>query len=131
MVLQNNRSAWIVPARQADQMNPSGPSGSAAALAQLVRPRGRDHHRAGAADPMRARGISAISSMLAPGGTLLVIAAIHDPTAPANPTGPWPLTRPEIDAFASQDITARRVEQLANPAQPDQLRWRAEFGRPA
>jgi SAM-dependent methyltransferase len=81
--------------------------------------------------PLRARAITEVSNLTSPDGALLVIAAVHDPHQPPNPTGPWPLTRKEIDSFAADELIPIDVEQLTNPAQPDQRRWRAEFHRPA
>ncbi|WP_163506006.1 class I SAM-dependent methyltransferase [Fodinicola acaciae] len=83
-------------------------------------------------DTLRPQAIAAIANMVAPGGTLLVIAAIHDDSAPVHPTGPWPLRRAEIDAFAtSSGLTTVRVETTHAPGLPEQPRWRAEFRRTA
>lgn len=60
----------------------------------------------------------AVRSLVAPGGTLLVLTAIGDGTAEGPP---WPLTRAEIDAFGLEPV---RVEQIAEVS-----RWRAEFRR--
>lgn len=80
-------------------------------------------------DSLRPIGIAAVSSLLAPGGTLLVVAAVRDPAAAARPVAPWPLTRAEIDAFATEGVTARRIEQVAVAGQSGRPRWRAEFRR--
>ncbi|MFL6141635.1 MAG: class I SAM-dependent methyltransferase [Labedaea sp.] len=63
-----------------------------------------------------------IGHMVAPGGTLVVIAAAEDPAAPRNPGPPWPLTRAEVDAFADSGLAPVRVEQIDG-------RWLAEFHR--
>jgi SAM-dependent methyltransferase len=73
-------------------------------------------------DPPRAQAIANVARMVAPGGTLLVIAAAREPDEPA-PAPPWPLTRAEIDAFASGDLEPVRIEQIDG-------RWRAELRRP-
>jgi SAM-dependent methyltransferase len=75
-------------------------------------------------DDLRPRAIRAISGMVAPGGTLLVIAAIHDDAEPVNPTGPWPLRRAEIESFGQESVGLGqvRIEQVRE-------RWRAEFRR--
>jgi SAM-dependent methyltransferase len=82
-------------------------------------------------DPPRAEAIAQVSRMVAPGGTLLVIAtARRDETAPWEGP-PWPLTRAEIDSFAAQDddLRAVGVERLEAADQPGLARWRAEFRR--
>jgi 2-polyprenyl-3-methyl-5-hydroxy-6-metoxy-1,4-benzoquinol methylase len=64
-----------------------------------------------------------VGRMVAPGGTLLVIANADDENNRYDGP-PWPLTREQVDAFAAEDLRLVRLEQ------PDG-RWRAEFGRPA
>lgn len=72
-------------------------------------------------DPPRAQAIANVARMVAPGGTLLVIAAAREPDEPA-PAPPWPLTRAEIDAFASGDLEPVRIERIDG-------RWRVELRR--
>ena len=81
-------------------------------------------------DPPRRTAIINVGRMVAPGGTLIVVAARqHQPDAHvAGP--PWPLTREEIDAFTTDGLNAVQVEELADPRQPDVSRWRAQFQRP-
>ena len=72
-----------------------------------------------------------VTEFVAPGGTLLVLAAAgeegDDPDGP-----PWPLTRREIEAFASScDLETVRIEHLSLPGESFPNRWRAEFRRPA
>jgi hypothetical protein len=68
--------------------------------------------------------------MVAPGGTLIVVAARqHRPDAHAAGP-PWPLTREEIDAFTTDGLNTVWVEELADPREPDSSRWRAQFQRP-
>jgi len=63
-----------------------------------------------------------VASFVAPGGTLLVISGAREPdTTPQGP--PWPLTRAEIDAFATDGLTPHEVIR-------EERRWRAEFHRP-
>ncbi|MEV4544235.1 class I SAM-dependent methyltransferase [Micromonospora echinaurantiaca] len=78
---------------------------------------------------VRAAGFGAVADLVAPGGTLLVIAAgrADDEEPPAAP--PWPLTRGEVDAFAGDGLAPVRIEELRDPSAG--LRWRAEFHRPA
>ena len=78
-------------------------------------------------DPLKSRAIPAVSSLLAAGGTLLVLAAVADGEESSGP--PWPLTRAELDAFAVDGVEAVRVEELPDPNDPSISRWRAEFRR--
>jgi SAM-dependent methyltransferase len=79
-------------------------------------------------NPHRAQAIPRVASLLAPGGTLLVIATGRDEgPEPSGP--PWPLTRTEIDAFATDGMEAVRVEALRDADDPGIFRWRAEFRR--
>ncbi|HEY6739594.1 MAG TPA: methyltransferase domain-containing protein [Actinopolymorphaceae bacterium] len=71
--------------------------------------------------------IARIRGLPAPGGTLLVIGMVGDPDRPADGP-PWPLTRPEIESFASGDVHLRRLEEPVDPGR-DVRRWRGEFGR--
>ncbi len=74
---------------------------------------------------LRSTVISRVRGFVAPGGTLLVLAAAEDEHGAAGP--PWPLTRSEVDSFASEGLTAERIEDLRTP--PDVRRWRAQFRR--
>lgn len=73
----------------------------------------------------RASAIARIASMVAAGGTLLVIA--HARAADDEPGSmPWPLTLAEIESFATADIVLAQVEEVFDDAPPGP-RWRAEF----
>jgi pimeloyl-ACP methyl ester carboxylesterase/SAM-dependent methyltransferase len=81
-------------------------------------------------DPPRRQAIANVAGMVAPGGTLIVIAAARaEASAPAQGP-PWPLTRAEIGAFAVNGLETVRVEDLPDPADPRIRRWRAEFHHP-
>ncbi|WP_116948771.1 class I SAM-dependent methyltransferase [Jiangella endophytica] len=63
---------------------------------------------------------ASVAGFVAPGGTLLVITMVAgDGAAAAGP--PWPLTRPEIDAFGKDGLRPVAIER------PEQRWWRAEF----
>jgi SAM-dependent methyltransferase len=64
-----------------------------------------------------------IAELLAPGGTLLVLATTRDEGSEAKGP-PWPLTRSELDEFAQGDVVLHRVERIENGAW-----WRAELSR--
>jgi SAM-dependent methyltransferase len=77
---------------------------------------------------VRPRAIAAISGTVAPGGTLLVISGARD--ADEDVEGPpWPLTRAEVESFATNGVEAVRVEELPRPFGPWARSWRGEFTR--
>lgn len=77
----------------------------------------------------RTEAIRGVSGLVAPGGTLLVVAASReDGSAPDGP--PWPLTRTEVDAFAADGLVPVLVQRLPHPDDTRVLRWRAELRRP-
>ncbi len=72
-----------------------------------------------------AAATQSIGALVTSGGTLLVLATTRDEGS--EWTGPpWPLTRSEIEAFASGDLLMRRVERIEGGAW-----WRAELSRAA
>ncbi|MFI7217240.1 class I SAM-dependent methyltransferase [Micromonospora maritima] len=75
---------------------------------------------------LRARATAAVGRLVAPGGTLLVIAAGRRP-GEAVDGPPWPLTRAEVESFGAADLTPALVEEITAP--DGGLRWRAEFHR--
>ena len=79
-------------------------------------------------DPPRARAIACVSSLVAPGGMLIVISGARD-ADDAVDGPPWPLTRAEVEAFATGGVEAVRIEDLRGQPEPWSWRWRAEFRR--
>lgn len=78
-------------------------------------------------DPPRATAIANVARLVAPGGTLLVLAAAREPDEPADGP-PWPLTRAEVEAFAlGGALETVGIEDLRGQAPPWGHRWRAEF----
>ena len=75
---------------------------------------------------LRERATAAVAGLVAPGGSLLVIAADRDDGSPGHGP-PWPLTRTQVDAFAGGGLQTVRVEDLRDATQPTVRRWRAEF----
>jgi SAM-dependent methyltransferase len=75
--------------------------------------------------PERDRAIAGAGLLVAPGGTLLVLAAAATGTPSDGP--PWPLTRAEVEAFAAPGLTVVRVEELTDADDPLVRRWRAEL----
>ncbi|CUR58312.1 Methyltransferase type 12 [metagenome] len=66
-----------------------------------------------------------IAGLVAPGGTLLVLATTREEGSVVNGP-PWPLTRSEVEMFANGDLVLRRVERIEGGAW-----WRAELSRTA
>ena len=80
---------------------------------------------------LQAAATEQVSAQVAPGGTLLVIAAARpEGVGDAEVEGPpWPLTRAAIDAFASDDLRLIQLDRQPSPADPTIFRWRAEYLR--
>lgn len=81
--------------------------------------------------PLHEPAIAQVGRMVAPGGRLLVIATGRDDANAETDGPPWRLTEAEIEAFATDGLRPVRIERLEDAANPDVLRWRAEFHRPA
>jgi SAM-dependent methyltransferase len=80
-------------------------------------------------DPPRATAIAQVSGLVGPGGTLLAVAAARHEGEPAADGPPWPLTRREIDGFATGGLEPVSIE-IARHAQSPADWWRAELRRP-
>jgi SAM-dependent methyltransferase len=74
----------------------------------------------------RPRVTATVADLVADGGRLLVIYAQGDESQSAD-RPPWPLTRAQVDAFATGGLTTVRVEDTAD--RDGNPRWRAEFTR--
>jgi SAM-dependent methyltransferase len=72
-------------------------------------------------ESLRAAATARVTSFVAPGGTLVVVAAARDAGVPVDGP-PWPLAPAEIEAFAAEDLDPVRIERSDD-------RWRAEFRR--
>jgi hypothetical protein len=79
-------------------------------------------------DPPRGDAIQNVGLLVGPGGTLLVIAMARDDNDDPGQGPPWPLTRAEIDAFATPGLRQVRIDDVREPGVA--RRWRAEFSRP-
>ncbi|MBB2740538.1 UNVERIFIED_ORG: SAM-dependent methyltransferase [Microbispora rosea subsp. rosea] len=77
---------------------------------------------------LRERAVRAAGSLVAPGGTLLVVARAREESDPEGRM-PWPLTRTEIDAFATGGLRPVRVRDVYDDETPPVRRWVAEFAR--
>ena len=81
-------------------------------------------------DPHRHQAIVNVGRLVAPGGTLLVIAAAQADQPAQVQLPPWPLSRAEVDAFATDGLVALQIEQISDPRSSSGRRWRGEFRRP-
>jgi SAM-dependent methyltransferase len=75
-------------------------------------------------DPPRGTAVENVRELVAPGGTLLVIAARRPDGDPVEAGPPWPLLRGEVEAIAAGDLRPVRIERP-----DDGRRWRAESRR--
>jgi SAM-dependent methyltransferase len=78
-------------------------------------------------DELRPRATETVADLVAPGGTLIVVAAARDEEDGPVQGPPWPLTRREVEAFGSTRLRAVRIEDLGQAGDPAARRWRAEF----
>ncbi|QSB04153.1 class I SAM-dependent methyltransferase [Natronoglycomyces albus] len=77
-------------------------------------------------DAPRRKAIANIASLVAPGGTLMVIAR-HRAEDDELAAFPWPLAGSEIDSFAQSGLRASSIEKVWDHQDPPVLRWRAIF----
>jgi SAM-dependent methyltransferase len=80
-------------------------------------------------DPPRPEAIANIADLVAPGGTLLVVAARRADDDPEPDGPPWPLTRTEIESFAAAGLAIGVIEAVTDPVDASHRRWLAEFVR--
>ncbi len=76
----------------------------------------------------RAECARSIGRMVAPGGTLLVVARSRTEQDPEG-LMPWPLTRAELGEFAVPGLALTRLDELVEPGDPPVPRFVAEFRR--
>lgn len=77
----------------------------------------------------RALAAASIGRMVAPGGSLLVVARSRTAQDPEG-LMPWPLTRGELGAFAVPGVEMASLRELVEPGDPPVPRFVAEFVRP-
>ena len=79
-------------------------------------------------DPPRSDAIASLGTLVAPRGTLIVMARAREPEQAVDGP-PWALTRAEIDALSQSGLEPVKIEDLSDPQMPWPRRWRAEFRR--
>jgi hypothetical protein len=83
--------------------------------------------------PARARAVVALRTVVAPGGTLLVIARAREPDEPEG-SMPWPLTHAEVRDIAGACVPVRlglqSIEEVLDDEDPPVRRFVATFSRP-
>ena len=72
-----------------------------------------------------------VASLVAPGGTLLVLAVAAPGDLPLADGPPWPLTRAEVEAFTGHGLDPVTIELVPDAVDPAFHRWSAEFHRVA
>jgi len=78
--------------------------------------------------PVREAATAGVTSLVAPGGTLFVVAVAREEGEIVDGP-PWPLDRTEAEAFGA-GLTTRRFDRVPDADDPTISRWRAEFVRP-
>ena len=76
---------------------------------------------------IRPAAIAGVRSLVAPGGTLFVMALAGDDRDVVD-RPPWPLTRAEIEDFGT-GLVIRSIERIVDAVDPSISRWTAEFVR--
>lgn len=86
--------------------------------------------------PLRERAIRQVTTLVAPGGTLLVVSGARLGPADAaflESGPPWRLDRAEVERFAdtsvSPPLVIESIELITDPTDPAVHRWRAVFTR--
>ena len=80
-------------------------------------------------DAERARAIDALTSCVAPGGVLVAIGRLRDDGEPADGP-PWPLTRAEVERFATAGLEPRAFADRWDAEDPPVRRFVAAYAAP-
>jgi SAM-dependent methyltransferase len=75
---------------------------------------------------IRDEAIAGVASLLAPGGTLLVVTIGRDPDDEPGRL-PWPLTRDELARFGELGLSEQRFEDFRHEAEPQHRHFRVEY----
>ena len=82
-------------------------------------------------DPPQRQAIVNVGRLVGPGGSLLAIEAIREEHEHAPELGPWSLSRTDIYAFGTDGLLLVSLDMASGSGGPANLRWLAEFCRPA
>jgi SAM-dependent methyltransferase len=77
---------------------------------------------------IRDEAIDGVASLVAPGGTLLVVTYGRDMSEEPGRL-PWPLTRGELARFGARGLRERRFEEHRDELEPERRRFRVEYVR--
>jgi SAM-dependent methyltransferase len=76
---------------------------------------------------VRATAIANVGRLVGPKGTLIAIGSGQDEKDGPLSGPPWPLTRPEVESFATRELIQVRIADYRDPDDPGWFRWLAEF----
>ncbi|HEX4724847.1 MAG TPA: class I SAM-dependent methyltransferase [Pseudonocardiaceae bacterium] len=76
---------------------------------------------------VRATAIANVGRFVGPNGTLIAIGSGQDEKDGPVSGPPWPLTRPEVESFATRELIQVRIADHRDPDDPGWFRWLAEF----
>ncbi len=81
-------------------------------------------------ETVRPEALAGVASLVAPGGTLLVVCNGRDPDGDKGRL-PWPLTHAELGRFEQHGLSERRFEDFMDEEAPPRRRFRVEYVRPS
>jgi SAM-dependent methyltransferase len=76
---------------------------------------------------VRPQAVRNVARLVGPGGMLLAIAGVREDADPVRDAPPWPLTRAEIDSFATDGLVPFELRMVDTTSK----RWLATLRRPA
>jgi hypothetical protein len=79
-------------------------------------------------ESLRSEATLAVASLVAPDGTLVVVAAARDEGQHVEGP-PWPLTPSQVEAFATGGLTRVELERIPDAVDPEVHRWLGLFTR--
>lgn len=79
-------------------------------------------------DPPERQAILNVGWLVTQGGTLFVVEAVRGEHEHVLELGPWPLSRADMDAFATGGLLPVHIEVVAGPGGSADLRWVADSG---
>jgi 2-polyprenyl-3-methyl-5-hydroxy-6-metoxy-1,4-benzoquinol methylase len=78
---------------------------------------------------MRQDAITHVRELVAPNGTLFVLAGLRPDNEPLTEGPPWLLTHAEVTSFADETLALQDLGATNDPDRPEWRRWRAVFRR--